>query len=76
MAPSGGAVSCITTSGLGALWELRAILVHLYDRLFAGESLGSAHTGAKLDAFLIDLVDEDNLWDMVLFGDPAGKFHL
>jgi hypothetical protein len=53
------------------VWELRAILEHLYDHIFAAESLGAAHTGAKLDAYLIEAVDEDigNLRQCVEEGD-------
>ncbi len=71
--PNGGALGFFAPSGLGFLFELEPIAAALYDRLLAGEPLGLAATGAKVEAFTFSGVLEDNLWQQHAFADPAGR---
>jgi hypothetical protein len=71
LAPLGGAFACYSGSGLGFLSQLIPIAGYCYDRFFAGQNLGMVTTGAKVDAYVLSGVQEDNLWQLILFGDPA-----
>ncbi|MBI3820274.1 MAG: hypothetical protein HY286_16400 [Planctomycetes bacterium] len=67
-----GAIGCYASAGLGFLTQLTPIASYAYDRLFAGQLQGDVTTGAKVDAYLIAGVTEDNLWLSLLIGDPTG----
>ncbi len=69
--PGGGVAAAFGSVDLGYLGQLTPIAKNAYDRIFAGETLGSATTGAKVDAFLTSGVLSDNLWGNLLFGDPS-----
>jgi len=68
-----GSVATFSSVTLGFLSQLMPISERSYDRIFAGQSLGAATTGGKLDAFTIDGIFEDNLWEVQLLGDPATR---
>lgn len=71
LAPQGGGAAVWASAGLGFLSQVTAISNHLYAKLFSGMTVGEATTAAKLDAFLLSGVIEDNFWQYVLFGDSA-----
>ena len=73
LAPNGGAAGCFSSVGLGFLTQVTPLSSYLYDHAFLGESSGSATTGAKVDAYLLAGALEDNLWEYLLFGDPAAS---
>lgn len=68
----GGAVGCFASAGLGFLSQLTPIANFAYDRVFALQTMGEVTTGAKVDAYLQAGVTEENLWQSLLLGDPAG----
>lgn len=68
-----GSVATFSSVTLGFLSQLMPISRRTYDRIFAGQSLGAATTGGKLDSFTIDGIFEDNLWEVQLLGDPATR---
>lgn len=70
--PTGGAVGCFASTGLGFLSQLIPIANFAYTRAFAGQSMGDVTTGGKVDAWVIAGIPEDNLWQSILIGDPAG----
>lgn len=72
LTPNGGGVGCFASSGLGFLSQLAPIANYAYDRAFAGQKMGEVTTGAKVDAYLQNGISEDNLWQSLLLGDPAG----
>ncbi|MFN0207763.1 MAG: C25 family cysteine peptidase [Planctomycetota bacterium] len=67
----GGSYGCFASAGLGFLSQLTPLASYTYDRFFAGQNLGSVTTGGKVDAYLQAGIHEDNLWQSLLFGDPA-----